>query len=133
MSNFTDSVKQNTPRLVVQYHPNPDGKGEGFEWGISSGIPMPALLGHITRAQLEMTNGSAEDHDCPQPAFVVAWNGEKFDWWVYRSIPVDSIVGMLEIIKATLIAGRVGQQAVSNRVQLLMPDGTPFEKEHFDG
>lgn len=128
MSTFEQCIKQDTPRLVVMYKRDEDGKGENFQWGITPGMPMPALLGYISRVQVDIINQLAEAHnECPQLALVIAWNGEDtFAWWIHRDIPADSIVGMLEVVKSTLINGKMGQVTASQRVQLLGPDGKPM-------
>jgi hypothetical protein len=131
--NFSD-LKQDTPRLVVMYKRGEDTASENFQWGIMPGLPMPALLGFIERVQRDLVTHGRHGGDCPESTFVIAWfeklpdcnMASSFEWWVHHDVPVDSIVGMLEVVKATLISGKVGQAMASNRRQLLGPDGRPF-------
>lgn len=137
---FTD-LKQDTPRLVVMYSRSPDG-GDLYQWGMvppSGGIPMLTLVGTIIRVQAELPMLEPSDmrFDSTQAALVIAWvnvakSGEpvkmKCDWFVCPSIPVDSLVGMLETIKAAIIGSRQARQAASQQVCLVGPDGQPMRR-----
>ena len=121
MNQFTD-IQQNTPRLVVEFtRPEPDK--EQFKWGIVGSIPVLTLIGYIVRVQAEL--GFMKPKDCDQMALVIVWNVEnhKFDYFVNEMIPVDSLVGMLEIIKLHLIGTQMGQQQ-DQRTKLFGPDGS---------
>lgn len=132
MSTFENSVKDDTPRLVVMFRRGPDG-GEQFQWGVVGAMPILTLIGYIARIQSDLVNELAEERNsCPHLALVVArTEGEvmplrTWDWWVHPDIPVDPLVGMLDTIKAALIDSRTAQQALAQRTQLLGPDGKPF-------
>lgn len=124
--NFGD-IKQDTCRLVVMFfRRGPDG-GEQFQWGIVGALPILTLIGYITRVEFNMVNQLAEQrNDCPEMALVIAWDGQVFDWWIHREIPVDPMVGMLETIKIALVGSATAQRALAQRTQLLGPDGKPF-------
>ena len=129
MSDFAETVKNDTPRLVVMYRRNENAKGasEEFQWGIVGSMPVLSLIGYISRVQHDMIGQLAEQrNECPEKAFVIAMTEQGMDWWTHRDIPVDSLVGMLEAIKAALIGGRVAQHAASQRI--LGPDGTPLTR-----
>ncbi len=126
--NFAD-VKQDTPRLVIMYNAGSDKIP--FSWGVLPGLPLPHLIGYITRVQVAISNGVSglmpcEGHKCEPVTFVIAWDGESFDWWAHESIPVDALIGMLETIKTQLVSGTTMQRSVSQGRQLLGPDGQPF-------
>ena len=127
MSNFAEVVKQDTPRLVVECEVVP-GKGERFKWGMVGALPLLTLIGYIARVQHDIIGQLAERrNECSEVAFVIAWTGTTFDWWLHRDIPVDSLVGMLETIKLALISQAATPAARGKQgPSLLGPDGRPF-------
>ena len=126
MGKFSD-IKNDTPRLVVMFKRGANGE-ERFQWGIvGGGMPVLTLIGYIVRVQSDMVNQLAEQrNECPEVSLVIAWDGQGFDWWVHRDIPVDQLVGMLETIKTMLVDSRLVQNAAAQRTQLLGPDGKPM-------
>ena len=128
MSNFNDTVKQDTPRLVVAYKCD-DGKVEQFQWGVVGAIPLMSLIGCIHHVQTKLASGEWV-MECPQPALVIAWDDENRDFEVFVSpdIPAYSIVGMLEGIKNALIETQRARQATAQQVEILGPDGRPVRR-----
>ena len=129
MSNFSETVKQDTPRLVVQFGYAPDGS-ESFQWGIVGDIPILSLIGNINRLQMQLLATEwIPEFDLPgqPPALVMAWDAERklMSSYLHRDIPIDPMCGMLETIKAALVMSRLGQKAVSHRSAILGPDGRP--------
>jgi hypothetical protein len=126
MSKFSDTVKQDTPRLVVMY--NGDGGQERFQWGMVGQLPVLTLIGYMTRVQAELAFRTPDE--CDQVALVIAWDGSarRFDYFVHDDIPVDSLVGMLEMIKAALIGSRVAQQAKDEQIGLYDATGQPIRR-----
>lgn len=121
MSKFIEKVRQDTPRMVVLF--KDDGPGqEKFSWGIVGNMPAVTLIGAIHRVQCELFTVPGEE--CPDPALVVTWDEptNTMDWYVHSSIPVEPLVGMLEIIKLILVNTKMGQQVAS---AVLGPDGRP--------
>ena len=89
------------------------------------------FVGVIARVQAELPLIEPEDarYKCPESALVIAWDeGErKFHWFVHPSIPVDSLVGMMEMIKATLVDTHIARSAAAQQV-ILGPDGQPARR-----
>ncbi len=131
MSKFTDTVNQDTPRLVVMF--NLDNGKEQFQWGMVGGIPMLTLVGCITRVQAGLVDWtdslySQVPEECDQQALVITWDSltKKCDWFVHPDTPVDSMIGMLETIKMTILATMQARQAAAQQVGIVGPDGKPM-------
>jgi hypothetical protein len=124
MSKF--EITSDTPRLVVLYRIGEDGN-EQFQWGVVGSIPLLSLIGAIVRAQNEL---QFREPLCDEPAFVIVWDNEKriAYWKVNKDIPIEPLLGMLETIKATLVASRIGQQQAAQQTQILGPNGTPMRR-----
>lgn len=124
MSKFEDNVKQDTPRLVVLF--KRDGKNETFNWGIVGAIPMLSLAGAVIHVQSELFSSAGEE--CPEPALVITWDDAQrvFDWYVHPSVPVEPLVGMLELIKNGIIS-QIAKQPVLQQ-SILGPDGRPIPR-----
>lgn len=127
---FDMLVKEDTPRLVIMF--KREGDKEMFQWGIVGEIPMLSLIGGLTMAQIELTTvdtASITSHDCPESAFVLAWNAglKTTEWFIGINIPVDSMIGMIETIKATLNATNMAHQMASQQF-ILGPDGRPARR-----
>lgn len=121
MSLFTDTVKQDTPRLVVMYKCGDDGSPM-FQWGIVGTMPLVTLIGSIVEAQhIEWAE------KCPEPAAVFAWDASKkeFTFFYHEDIPWTALVGMLEVIKITLISTHTAR-SMANQQVILGPDGSPI-------
>jgi hypothetical protein len=100
-----------------------EGEKELFQWGIAGQIPLMSLIGFIVRVQ---TNPCLEPEVCPEVSAVIAWDQATgiFKFFVHKDIPWDSLVGMLEAIKFTLISSQVAR-ASANQQMILGPDGRP--------
>lgn len=124
---FADVVKQDTPRMVVAFQR--DGDKELYRWGVVGTMPVLSLVGCIGRVQAEIGGSRypSVGRECPESALVVIWDEaeKKFDWFLHPSIPLDSLLGMLEIVKATLVATHMAH-AESGRAALVGPDGRPL-------
>ncbi len=123
MSKFAETVKQDTPRLVVLFT-NVSGR-ETYQWGVVGEIPILSLIGAIIRVQTEMFINVGEE--CPEPALVITHIDHTFDWYIHSSIPVESMVGMLETVKQAVLAAQIARQASQNQV-ILGPDGNPIPR-----
>ena len=126
MSTFTDTVQQDTPRLVVEY--KREGKKDLFTWGVVGAIPLVKLVGCIVRVQAKIVGDSWID-ECEPLALVIAWDdrAENFDVFCHPGIPEDSLVGMLEVVKATLLATHAARQAGAQQM-ILGPNGRPMSR-----
>lgn len=122
---FTNTVKEDTPRLVVMF--KREGDKEQFQWGMVGTIPLLSLIGAIIHVQNNMDYEGNDE--CPEPALVIAWHNPTctFDWFMHPATPIDSMRGMLETIKAAIVGSRAGQQTVAQQV-LLGPDGQPMRR-----
>ena len=131
MSKFTDSVQQDTPRLVVTFQRSDDD--ELFNWGIVGKMPILTLVGYITRVQSELVYRTPDP--CEPSALVIVWNAttKQFNYFIHPDIPTDSVVGMLDLIKFTLVNTHIARQMASQQQQvtpsqskLIGPNGAPL-------
>ena len=126
---FTNSVEQDTPRMVVAFQCN--GDKEMYRWGIVGTMPVLSLIGYIGRVQAELDRTCGQyppaRRECPEPALVVTWDDaqKQFDWFVHPSVPLDSLLGMLEIVKTALVATHMAH-AQAGHAALVGPDGRPL-------
>lgn len=145
MHRFSDTVKQDTPRLVVLFKRGVSGdkrgvSGEQFQWGMVGTIPLLSLIGAINEVQGKLTSCERWEpyewlnKDCPQEALVITWNRDRddfvgsspFDWFLHRDTPIYSMIGMMETIKATLTDTNRARQAAAQHM-ILGPDGKPVQ------
>ncbi len=120
---FSD-IKQDTPRLVVRFQRR--GKEQLFEWGVVGAVPLLTLIGAVGRVQGELAFKAGEE--CPDSALCVAFFEGGSAWFVHQDIPTDALLGMLEVIKATLVATQAAQNAGAKLVPILGPDGQPIRR-----
>lgn len=118
-------IKQDTPRLVVEYQINDSGE-DRFRWGVVGSVPLLTLIGFMSRVQWELMSrqSSSERFDFSERALVITFMGGKFDYLVHSDIPTDPLVGMLEQIKLTLAASQV--QPPPDKIDLFGADGRPM-------
>lgn len=126
---FAELVTPETPQLVISFK-LVDGQ-EQYGWGMAGSIPLLSLIGTIVRVQGELPLLEPGDtrHECPHPALVIIWdrNNLKCEWFVHPSIPVDSLLGMLETVKLQVVGvGAAKQQAARQGKMILGPDGSPM-------
>jgi len=119
MSKFAEIMKSSPPRLVVKYQRN---GGDRFEWGMVGELPVLTLIGAVTRIQSELPFRAVEE--CDESAFVIAWDGNKMVYFIHPDIPIDPLIGMLDMIKTSLIGSRMAQSLP--QVQVLGPHGKPI-------
>lgn len=125
MSKFEELVKQDTPRLVVMF--KLENEKEMFQWGVVGKMPLLSLIGFMSRIQGDVAYGSGIA--CPQSALVITWDEKRhsFSWYLHPDIPVDSLVGMMEAIKQTLVSSQMARQAASQQI-ILGPVGAPIRR-----
>ncbi len=127
---FAD-IQNDTPRLVVMFR-RPAPNQEQFQWGIVGKLPVLTLIGYIHRVQVELPLIEPQDtrYHCPESALVIVWDVDNlvFHWFVHPDIPMDSLVGMLETIKAAMVDSKLAQQVRNQQVGLLGPDGQPIKR-----
>ena len=126
---FAEAMSGDPSRLVVQFQRGSDGS-EQYQWGAVGVIPVLSLIGQVARVQAELPllEPGDERHTCPQPALVILSGVNGFEWFVHPEIPVDSLCGMLEMIKAMLVNSRLAQQTQQrvDKPAILGVDGKPM-------
>ena len=126
---FRNVVKQETPRLVIIFQR--EGDKENFQWGMVGNIPVLSLIGHMVRVQAELPLLEPGDarHHCPESALVIAWDDEHrtFDWFINPNIPMDPLVGMMDMIRMTLLSQHMVRHMVTQQ-PILGPDGKPIPR-----
>lgn len=134
MDEFYELMATDPPRLVVQYGHTPDGS-ECFEWGAVGSIPVLTIIGYVERVCVELvTDIPIPECDVPNnpPSLVIAMDPRdgKMVHYKHSSIPADALVGMLAVIKATLIQGRVAQHMAAQHMAagIIGPDGRPVNR-----
>lgn len=127
MSRFEEVVQQDTPRLVVE-HKRENGK-DLFSWGVVGGIPLTALIGRIVRVQAQIV-GDSWIQECEHQALVIVWDdrAKDFEVFCHPGIPEDDLVGMLDMVKMTLIGSFQARQLASQQFPLLGPNGQPMKR-----
>lgn len=133
MTTLAEIVATNPPRLVITYENVDGGERFGVRTGGSASPPMMGFIGVISRVQSDLIEGRFLP-ELEEMALVIAFNrGDGFSWWSNSSIPTDPLVGMLETVKAQLIAGEVmkvrgatSEKQPGSPPQLFGPDGRPM-------
>lgn len=123
MTSFEDrNFDSDTPRLVVTFK-NENGN-EMFQWGVAGNLPLLTVIGFITKIQSDVYYKDITP--CSNSSLVIVWDKSKNDLECFldKSIPVHSLVGMLETIKFTLMATNVAK-AHANQQVILGPNGRP--------
>ncbi len=129
MTTFAEAMATNPPRLVILFQRGGDG-AEHFQWGTEKVMPALSLIGAIIRVQAELPllEPGDERHDCNPSALVLAWDAttRTVQWFVNKDIPIEPLVGMLEVIKASLVGSRLAQHAAAQQMRIVGPDGQPI-------
>jgi hypothetical protein len=128
MSRFADTVKKETPRIVIMFARGPKGE-ENFQWGIVGQLPLLSVVGYIGHVQSDIRLPDPI-HDCNQMALVIMWDATKkqFDYFIHPDIPVESMCGMLELVKMALVDSNKAQQVRNQQISILGPDGQPMRR-----
>lgn len=101
MSKYHNAMRENPARLVITYRKGETRDQDVYGWGIIGSMPIAQLIGFIIRVQAELAFRNPEP--CEDSACVITWHNHKMQWFVNSAIPVDSLVGTLELAKATLV------------------------------
>lgn len=127
---FDELIATDPPRLVVEFQRGPNGD-EQFKWGIVGEMPLLTLISAVVRAQIDMVveKGFVDDR-CDASALVFVYDKEHRDFKCFSNydIPLDSILGMLETIKAVLVGSRLAVQAQQQRSPIMGLDGKPLRR-----
>ena len=130
-SNGTHNPQPVLPHLIVKFR-SVNGE-EQFEWGVTAGIPMMGLLGAVIRTQvfLNLEYQSTYDNRPYIPgALILEWNDKEreFGFVCDPDIPIDPLIGMLEVIKSVILANITKSAEANKNMQRLIIgiDGRPF-------
>jgi hypothetical protein len=132
MSKYTETMKSNPPALCVVYTRGETRDKDQYQWGVRGGMPSLQLVGFITRVQAELAFRNPDTCDDDKEMLVIAYNPktEKMSWFVSPKIPVDALVGNLELVKQQFVMGQLNSimEAAKQSAQtgLLDPTGRPI-------
>lgn len=130
MSKFQQLMAKNPPHVVVKYVRGATREDDTYSYAINGSMPMGQLIGFIVRVQAELAFRNPDP--CDKDLCVIAFNSSthKFEWFVDGSIPVDPLVGTLELVKALLVDSQMSHilqaAAAKQRTGLVSQDGKPL-------
>ncbi len=113
MALYDEIMECNHPHLKITFEWGPD-RQERFGWSIDGAMPGASLVGYLGRVQSFLWAGVLYPEDkCPEKALVIVWNtgSHQFCHFVHPDIPIDPLCGMLELIKAQMVASQIMGQA----------------------
>jgi len=128
MSTFKLELQNSSGHLVIAYEHTKDS----YTWKIVGKMPVAHLIGYIIRVQAELAFRNPDPCDPGVCAILFNTRTNKMCWFVDSKIPVDSLVGTLELVKAALVDHQLTQiaQAAQRSAQtsLIGADGKPILK-----
>lgn len=126
MSKFRNTMAKNPPHVFVKYVRGELRSQDRYSFGVVGSIPVAQLIGYIIRVQAELAFRNPDP--CDDCACVIAYNSTtgKMDWFVHSSIPVDALVGSLELIKCQLVDSQMASMALQQQTGLVTPEGKPI-------
>ena len=129
---YEEAVRQDLPRVTVGYICGDGGDKDAYSFKVGSDILAPRLIGFITRVQAELAFKAALP--CEANTFAIAADprtGEMY-WFCDPCIPVDDLVGWLEILKQTFVMNEMQRvahaQQQKQQTGLFGPDGSPIRR-----
>ncbi len=132
MSKYAQVLAKNPPRLVVQYKRKETRQKDEYAWGFVGTLSTSHLIGMIVRVQAELAFRNPDKADDPVLVMCYDANKDKFEWFVDPSIPVDPLVGTLEVVKQFLLDNQIRtiMEKAEKAVQtgLVDPAGKPILK-----
>jgi hypothetical protein len=107
---------KDTPRFVITHRRD---ACDQFKWGVVGDMPVLALIGFIVRVQSDMMFRSSDR--CEEQALVISYDTEaaEFSWCVHPDIPVDLLMGILEVAKTTLVNVQLSQMEAGRRTGII--------------
>ena len=104
MSKFQTAMSKQPPHVFVKYTRGESKDLDQYGYGVVGSIPIGQLVGFIVRVQAELAFRNPEP--CDDGLCVIAFDPATFklSWFVDSKIPVDALVGILELIKCQLNA-----------------------------
>lgn len=134
MSKFTEIVKEDTPRIIIKFEFDEQGRDQ-YEWGNIGNIPLMSLIGGIVNVQVELSDISLDrlvihDKICPDQMLVITWDKDTkdFDWFVHRNVPKYGMLGMLDLIRATMVDSIRARQSTIQQPTLVDINGQPIRR-----
>lgn len=127
---YAEVMATNPPRVRVDYASAEDGS-ERFTWGIVGGMPGMSLIGAIAGVQSALIQVEPLAFErCDDSSLVLVFlkdapAGEQFVWFVHPGIPMEPLIGMLEVVKQSLVGAQMAQMAASQS-RILAADGGPI-------
>ncbi len=110
--------------LEIKFLRGPDGQ-EQFGWQVLPPVPMMTMTGCIVRVQGYLSTGIfVHDWQATSDNKVsMLWDDgtKRFQILIDPSIPTDSLVGFLELVKTTLVATQMVQMQQQQRTQMARP------------
>ena len=129
--NYAEIMATNPPRVRVDYARAEDGS-ERFSWGlVGGGIPGMSLIGAISVVQSALIQVEPLAFErCDESALVLVYlkdapAGEQFAWFVHPDIPMEPLIGMLEVAKQTLVSAQMAQMAQAQS-RIVAANGGPI-------
>lgn len=130
MSKFQQVMAKNPPHVAVKYVRGETREQDQYSYGVVGSMPLSQLIGFIVRVQAELAFRNPEP--CVDNLCIIAFDPatNKMQWFVDSKIPVDALVGTLEMIKCVLVDSQMSSmmEAAQKRVQtgLVSSDGKPI-------
>ena len=128
---MSDNKDKVPPHLVVRFKLDANND-EQFEWGVTGGIPMMGLLGALCNAQVALSMGMHRQEGLKwhPGTFLLVWDADtrRFGLECDPDIPIEPIVGMIEVVKDTVKANiaRSAQAQLAMQRVLVGIDGRPI-------
>ena len=96
---------------------------DAYQWGVVGNVPILSTLGALVRVQSAILHGGTWEQ-CPESALVIAWPlgaSSPFNWYLHECVPVDTLVGMMELVKSVIINTHMARQAAAQQIVLASP------------
>ncbi len=128
-----DEYLKSITGVIIFYDAAANGGSGGWRWTIQNAqIPIVKLIGYLVKLQGWLIYRKADK--CDAPALVIEWDAaeRELSYSVNDKLPVDELIGTLELFKAQLVDGQIAQiMALQQKAQespLLAADGRPARK-----
>lgn len=107
MNKFQQIMAKNPPHVFIKYTRGETREQDTYTYSLKGQMPTAQLVGMLIRVQAELAFRNPEP--CEDGLWILTFNPNtgKMDWFVDTKIPVDALVGTIEIIKCTLVDAQV--------------------------
>lgn len=127
---YSEAMKLATACVTVKYAKGPTREQDQYQWAINGRMPISKLVGFIVRVENELQFRDPEP--CDEVALVITQSPDgELEWFTDKTIPVDELVGSLEMLKATLINSQLAALMATKKEQptgLIDPTGRPITR-----